>query len=144
VIGKVFGRNKGRIVARSKDGAVDCECFGTENVIVMTVTLDDDVGQLSARVERLSCVIVHVDGLDERAQIFESDIGIVCFSTTSCVEKEDRLGGGHDLGIDKGMFCPNVIPLFDEKCAWGQLSSCECREMCCCWYSSRSWSLVFS
>lgn len=89
------------------------------NVIVVTVALYDDVRQLSPRIERLSRVVVHWDGLDERAQIFEFDVGIVRSSAASCVKEEDGLSGGYDLGVDEGVLHPNVVPFFDEERAGG-------------------------
>lgn len=88
-------------------------------MIVVTVALDHDIRQFSPRIERLSCVIVHWDGLDERAQIFEFDVGIVCSPTASCVEEEDGLSGGYDLDVDEGVFHPDVVPFFDEERAGG-------------------------
>lgn len=92
--------------------------------------LYDDVGQLSAWIEWLSRVIVDGDGLDELAEIFELDVGIVCFPAASCVEKEDGLRGGDDLGVDEGMFYPDVVPFYDEERTGGEPMCCECGEVC--------------
>lgn len=86
-------------------------------MIVVAVALHYDVRQLAPWIERLSRIIAHWDGLDERAEIFEFDIWIVCFPTASCVEEEDGLRDGHDLGVDEGVLHPNVVPFIDEECA---------------------------
>ena len=56
------------------------------------------------------------------------DVGIVCFPTAPRVEEEDGLGDGDDLGVDEGMFYPNVVPFFDEERAGTESMGCECGE----------------
>lgn len=94
------------------------------------MALHYNVRQLSSRVEALSCIIVHWDGLDEGAQISEFNAGIVCSATASCVEEEDGLSCGFDLGIDEGVFVPDIFLLYDEERAGGQTARCEGGEMC--------------
>ena len=104
----------------------------------------DDVRQLSPPIERFPRVIVHWDGLNERAEVSDVDVGIGGSSAASCVEEEDGFGGGYDLCVDEGVFIPDVVPFVNEEGGGGESSGCEGGEMGLGWrwcWCIRRWRL---
>ena len=86
-------------------------------MIIVAVTLYDDIFHPPITIQRLVVVVGNRDLLDELPEVHDLDVRIVGSSTASCIQDKDRVGGRYELGIDEGVLGEYVVPFCDQKSA---------------------------